>query len=95
MKKQNENPVKKTEKLEKLFLPIASLAISASEYVVFKILLRETAVTAKEISDSANYSVRDIQGALNDMMKKGLVVRKKLRYTKAPIYFLNRSTVLA
>lgn len=85
--------MKESQKITELFPVITSLITKTLEYKIFRMLLAESVLTVKELAVATNYSVREIQKALNSLIKQDLVVRTKIYNNKTPVYLLNRSKI--
>ena len=88
------HPPKKRETAE-LVPAVTDLITKTIEYTIFRMMLSETVLTVREIADATNYSIREIQNALNTLIKQNLVVKTKLDNTKAPVYHLDRNKIQA
>ena len=63
------------------------------DYIILKIIMKETALSAKELAEASHYSIREIQTELRVLVDKKIVIRANLPGLRSPIYYLNQRMI--
>ena len=62
-------------------------------FTILKIIMKERALSVKEIAEASHYSVREIQTALRGLVKEKIVIREELPGIRFPVYYLNQRLI--
>lgn len=71
------------------FFQVADHLNSHLDFTILKIIMKEKALSAREIAEVSHYSVREIQTVLHGLVNEKIVIRENLPGIRFPVYYLN------